>query len=415
MGEDWPLGYDELEPYYARAERALGVSGADDNPFASPRRTPYPLAPFPWSHADHVMKAACERLGIVVHRPSFARSSAEHEGRPRCQAFGTCASARICPIGAQYTAETHVALAERTGHATVVSDAPARRLEVDASGRVRSVTVVGPDGRPREYRARAFVLAAHAVESARLLLLSASGRFPDGLANGSGMVGRHFMEHPFVSLAGRAPMPVYPYRIGFHTAETHQFAIGAERARASAFRLAFLNQVGPSPAGLARRSGLWGAALAAEIRQEFGRDVGIHAFVEQLPDPRNTVTLDPAVKDSFGDPAPRITFGVSGYEREGARRAFAVMSSILDAVGATHVHREFGDEFGWCGHQIGTCRMGNDPRRSVVDRELRAHDVPNLSVVGSSVFPTAGPLNPSLTIVALAIRLADSLVRRGGA
>jgi len=410
LGVDWPIGYEDLEPYYGKAEQEMGVAGEADNPFAGPRTTAYPMPAFPFSYADQVARQTCQRLGIAVHHAPFARNSVQRDGRPACQAFATCASHHVCPIVAQYTAESHLGRAERTGRVTVVPEATVVRLELDGAGRVRAAVYRSVHGGPeRSERARTFVVAAHAVESARLLLVSSSGRFPAGLANGSGLVGHHFMEHPTVEVTGRVREPLHHYRIGFHTAETHQFASPADRDQVGGFRLSFLNQVGPTPRALARRSARWGRALAEEVRAEFGRMAGMHAFLEQLPDPANAVTLDPDVRDLFGNPVPRLTLALGAYERRTAARAISQMSRILDAMGARDLELPPPESFRGCGHQMGTCRMGHDPGVSVVDRDLRTHEVDNLFVVGSSAFPTAGPLNPSLTIAALAIRAADAI------
>jgi len=413
LAADWPINYAELEPHYDRAEQLLGVSGADDNPFAAPRRSAYPLPAFPFSYADERVRGAAEKLKIAFHHAPFARGTIAYAGRPACLAFGTCASHHVCPITAQYTAETHIRLAEATGHARVEPGARAVRLETGASERLRHVVYVDGDGKWREQPARVFVLAAHAVESARLLLLSRSSRFPGGLANRSDMVGRHFMEHPMIYAQAAVRENLYPYRIGFHTAESQQFCDPAERGAAAGFRLSLANQVGPMPAELATHSGQWGATLRDEVRAQFGRVAGILAFLEQLPDPENRVTLDRAVVDDLGDPVPCITFGVGEYVRAGQRRANDVMTSILSAFGAYDISLAAEGQFSMCGHQLGTSRMGDDPATSVVDRNLRAHDVPNLFVVGSGPFVTAGPLNPSLTIAALAVRLAEFLAANG--
>ncbi len=414
LAADWPISYETLEPYYGRAEQLLAVAGVADNPFASRRAAAtYPLPPFPFSYSDEILAAAAARRGIAFHHAPFARGSVPHEGRAQCLAFGTCTSHQICPINAQYTAETHVQLAEATGRARVVTGAQVVRLNCDTADRLRSVTYVDAEGRQQEQPARAFVLAAHGIESARLLLLSRSSRFPDGLANRSGMVGRNFIEHPLVSARGRMADNLYPYRIGFHTAETHQFCDTPQRAESSPFRLALLNRVGPTPSEIAALSGQWGAALRDEVRAEFGHYAGLQAILEQLPDAGNTITLDPAVVDDLGDPVPRITYRVGAYERAGRLRAIARMEEILAAAGARDIESSFADEFAMCGHEIGMCRMGADPDTSVVDADLRAHDVANLYLAGSSVFVTAGPLNPSLTIAALALRLAEFLAAHG--
>ena len=406
LAVDWPVAYGDLEPFYGQAEAALGVSGRADNPFAPFRSTPYPLDGFPHSAADAVLGAACTRAGITAHHVPFARSSVRWGARPRCMAFSTCASHQVCPISAQYTAETHVALAEATGRVTVRPECVARRFELDRQGRVRAVIYADGDATEAAQPARAFVLAAHAVESARLLLLSTPPGHDHGLANRSGLVGRHLMEHPLWAVHGRLDQPLHPYRIGFHTMETQQFCSPADRGRVGAFRLAFPNQAGPMPAELAASGEAWGDGLVADLNASFGRVAAVHGFTEQLPDPNNTVTLDPVETDRFGDPVPRLTWGLGDYDRAAGDAAMATAARILDAAGATDIERPFGDGFSFCGHQIGTVRMGADPAQSVVDRDLVCHDVPNLMVVGSAVFPTSSSLNPSLTIAALTLRAA---------
>lgn len=413
IADDWPISYAELEPYYGRAEVALGVSGADDNPFASFRSTPYPLSPFPFSYGDRFVTRAIDRLRITVHHPPFARGTVPYEGRSACQAFATCASHHVCPIAAQYTAETHVRRAEETGRVQVLPETTVLRLNADRGRRIDSATVTDAAGKQREIGAKVFVLAAHAVESARLLLLSESSRFPQGLANSSGMVGRHFMEHPGVAGRGWMSESAFPHRIGFHTAETHQFAVSEKRGDEGVFKISFLNDAGPLPAEIAASSGNWGTALLDEMRLQFGRYVGMRVDLEQLPDPTCTVTLDPEVKDSFGQPAPRLTYSVDAYTGEARKRAVRQMQQIFDAMGASDAIFSLDGEYTLCGHQIGTCRMGDDDQRSVVDRNLRAHDVENLYLVGSSVFVTSTPYNPTLTIAALALRAAQQIAAAG--
>lgn len=409
LAEDWPVGYDELEPYYVRAEAALGVSGTADNPFASRRSAGYPLPPFPFSYANQVLLPGCEKMGIQMHHVPYARNSAPHADRPQCQAFGTCIP--VCPIEAQYNAEVHVRLAEKTGKVTIVPRANAVRINLGRSGLAESVAYATPDKAEHEQRARLFILATHAVESARLLLLSTSPRFPHGLANRSGLVGKNFMEHPYVQVWGKLKQNLFPRRIGFHTAESHQFCVPKKRDTDGAFKLDF-EALGPMPVQIAAESGLWGDGLATEVRETFGYSAGVAVFPEQLPREKISITLDPEVKDCFGNPVPRVTYFLGAYEKEAIRKGVARAAGILDAIGATDMGSDAGDSL-FCGHHMGTCRMGDDPEKSVVDRDLRTHDVKNLFLAGSSVFVTGGAVNPSLTIVALALRAAETILKNG--
>jgi choline dehydrogenase-like flavoprotein len=218
------------------------------------------------------------------------------------------------------------------------------------------------------------------------------------------------MGHPFALVIGKLKESVYPYRIGFDTAESHRFCVSKQRDEMGAFKIEFQNNGGPTPLGIASLSGNWGAALEEEIRESFGRMATISAMLEQLPDEKNSVSLDPLVRDYFGNPAPRITYATKNYEKETAKRAEGIMEKIFDALKATGVIAL--DFIGLAsGHHMGTCRMGVDPRTSVVDRHLRTHDIDNLFIVGSSTFVTGGAVNPSLTIAALAIRTAEYILK----
>jgi choline dehydrogenase-like flavoprotein len=298
-----------------------------------------------------------------------------------------------------------MALAEASGNATVIPNANVIRLITDDKKRIVSAVHVNREKQESEQKARLFVLAAHAVETARLLLLSESSQFPGGLANGSGMVGRNFMERPAVGITSVLKEEVFPYRIGFHTAETHQFCDPKNRHELGGIKLGLVDNTGPTPYSLAAASGSWGQSLADEIRHSFGHNIEVIAGIEQLPDPANRVTLDPDLRDYFGDPAPRITYSFSAYEKTTLAVSAKLCRDILTAIGGGEI--QDAEDHGFAGHPMGTCRMGDDPDTSVVDRNLRAHEVPNLFVVGSSVFVTGSSLQPSLTIAALAIRAAE--------
>lgn len=411
IADDWPIDYSTLEPYYTKAEHALGVAGAADNPFASRRSADFPLPAFPFSAGDEVFLKACQKLGIVAHSIPWARNSVPYQNRPACASFATCGTYRICPIAAQYTSESHLDLAEKTGNAKIISGANVVRLQANRDRKITSA--VYKDRHKSEYqqKARVFVLAAHTVETARLLLLSESSQFPRGLANGSGMVGKNFMERPAIAVLGVHRQNVYPYRIGFPTAETLQFCDPKNRHERAATKLEFHNFGGYTPSDIAGASGNWGRALAQEVRETFGHRIAVEASMEQLPDPKNTVTLDPELKDYFGDPAPRITYSFGAYEKSAIDHAIALSRDILSAAGVESIDEEV--QHGFPGHPMGTARMGKDPASSVVDSNLRAHEVPNLFIVGGSVFVTGSSLQPSLTMAALAIRAAEHIASTG--
>jgi choline dehydrogenase-like flavoprotein len=407
IADDWPITYQDLEPYYGLAERALGVAGAADDPWASPRSTAFPLPPFPFSFSDGVFSRACRSADITMHSLPQARNSIPYGGRSQCQACGTC---HVCPTGAKASTDlTHIPAAEATGKARVLAESTVLRLEVNAEGQVRAAVYARPDKVEQRVTARIFVVAAGAVETPRLLLLSSSRDFPDGLANRSGLVGKYFMSHPSVDVTGRAGQKVHPYRIGFSTAMSRRFAVEGDRAARGAFFLEFLNSAGPTPEQIASGSRRWGDALRQHVHEEFGRWLGIRIYCEQLPRRTNAVSLNPTVRDYFGNPVPHVHSVIGRYEQAALDHGRQVAAKIFSALGATDIR---GSGVVFSGHLIGTHRMGADPHASVVDHDLRAHDVPNLYLVGSGCFVTASASPPTLTIAALAIRAAEHITAR---
>ena len=401
IAEDWPISYGDLETYYGAAEQMLGVAGASNEPWASLRSSPFPLPPFPFSYSDGLFAPVCRTLGISLHHLPQARNSLPYGGRPQCRACGTC---HVCPTGAKASVDlTQIPQAEATGNAHLITEATVLRLDHDKSGDVRAAIYAKRDKVEQRLGARVFVLAAGAVENARVLLLSSSSDFPSGLGNRSGLVGRFFMSHPSINVLGWSRERVYPYRIGFSTAMSRQFAVEGDRATRGALLLEFLNSAGPTPEQIAVTSGKSGEALAKHVREEFGHWLGIRVYGEQLPDRRNAVSLTWHVRDYFGSPAPHISCGIGRYERNALNEAKEIAGKILTAMGLSRIRST---KPTYAAHQIGTHRMGIDPRTSVVDPNLRCHDVPNLYLMGSGCFVTASASPPTLTIVALAIRAA---------
>jgi choline dehydrogenase-like flavoprotein len=286
-------------------------------------------------------------------------------------------------------------------------------LEHDDDGAIVAARYVTPDGVEHRQEARHFVVAAGAVETPRLLLLSASDAYPDGLANSSGTVGRYLMEHPVVGTVGRTDGPLDPEPIGFLTTTSEAF-YGYERGPGS-FVLEFRSDppsvldsaLGGDAIGDVRQPAVWGDDLVAG---DFtNREVSVNAQVEMLPRAENRVTLDHSRTDDLGNPVPDVSLSLSDHEYEAFEFAFEVQADILSEMGATPVRRTDPDTPAWAHHLMGTARMGTDPDESVVDASLRTHDHPNLSVVGASVFPTGAAANPVLTISALALRAAEDI------
>ncbi len=413
-GADWPIDYETLGPYYDRAERRLGVSGASDNPFAPPREEPHPLPAFPPSYSDSLFAGACERLGIATHSVPNARNSEAYDGRSPCVGYGTCQP--VCPSGAKWSADHEIREAEAAG-ARVIDHAAVQRLVTDAGGdRVAAAVYATPDGVEHRQPARRFVLAAGGVETPRLLLLSRSADHPDGLANSSGLVGRYFTEHLFAGAGGRLDAPTRQNHVGFNTTESHQFyddpgagtdgGVPASDADLASIKLEFLNYAGPSPVEMALTGDDWGDALLARLREGYGTHVAVGALVEQTPTRENRVTLDPSRTDDHGNPVSDVRWSLDDRTRRTIARANEIQHAIVRELGADVEWTVGPETTGPAFHHMGTTRMGTDPTESVVDAHLVAHDVGNLSIASSSVFPTGGAMNPTLTIAALALRCA---------
>ncbi len=405
VGVDWPIDYDDLRPYYAAAERALGVSGAMDNPYAPPRDEPFPLPAFAPSHSDSLFAPACERLGIDMHSVPNARNSEPYDGRAACQGYGTCRP--VCPSGAKYTAESHVETAITAG-ARIVDHAAVQRLAHDDAGdAVEAAVYATPDGTEYRQSARRFVLAAGGVENARLLLLSASEQYPDGLANSSGAVGRFFMDHLFAGVGGQLDEPTRQNHVGFNTSETHQFYDDTDPIEG--MKLEFLNYAGPSPVTEALGAETWGDDLVAQLRDSYGTHIAIGGLVEQLPREDSYIGLDESTTDTHGNPVPDVHWNVGDRALRTIERANELQRSILDELGVEIEWTAGPDSTGPAYHHMGTTRMSDEPTDGVVDADCRTHDLDNCWIASSSVFPTGGAMNPTLTIAALALRVADAV------
>ncbi|GAA0670369.1 GMC family oxidoreductase [Natronoarchaeum mannanilyticum] len=403
VGVDWPIDYEELRPHYADAETELGVSGADDNPFGPPREEPFPNPAFPPSYSDGLFAEACEELEISMHSVPNARNSEPYDGRSACVGYGTCQP--VCPSGAKYDAGVHVDSAEEKG-ATVIDRATVEKLE-HGPDRIEAAHYATPEG---EYRqtADAFVLAAGGVETPRLLLLSDSEHYPDGLANSSGAVGKYFMDHLFAGAGGVLDEPTRQNHVGFLTSESHQFYDDADE-EVGPFKLEFFNYAGPSPVEQALGGDEWGDDLLDSLQESYGNHVAVGGLVEQLPREDSYVGLDPHETDHLGNPVPDVHWNVGDRALRTLERANELQTRILEELGAEVQWTVGPDNTGPAYHHMGTTRMGTDPSESVVNTDLQTHDLENCWIASSSTFPTGGALNPTLTIAALALRAAENV------
>ncbi len=407
---DWPLTYDELEPYYTQVEQLIGASGTDDgNPFAPRRSKPFPTPPHPWNCGSQVLKKGANKLGWHLIPSPVAMPSQPWRGRPAATGCGTCRFG--CLIRAKGSADVvFIPAAEATGNLTIISNAMAHEIMVDKRGRARSVIYFDEQGQEREQPARLIIVAGNAIETPRLLLLSQSNRFRRGLANSSGIVGRYFMEHLAVFSWAYFEQRLDAYKGIPAGGVIHDFY---ETNPAHDFSRGFALEVNNGwqwPISVARRLPGWGMKHKQRMQEVFGHLVGLGSVGEQLPDRRNRVELDRRVVDSYGLPVPHIT----NEPRENDRRLIAdiqqKMKQLWDAAGAAELVIEPTYTPGGSSHYMGTCRMGTDPANSVVNQWGQTHDVPNLFIADSSIFSTGGSVNPTLTIQALALRAGEHIV-----
>lgn len=420
IGDDWPISYDDLEPYYLEAEWEFGVAGAP-NPFGGHRSGDFPMDPHPFSYSDQLFEAACDHLDITLHPLPRAINNQSYDGRAGCEAWGTCSP--VCPSGARYTATVHVDRAVEAG-AVLIDEAEVQRFEHDGTGsRIERATYVR-NGSTGVVEADTFVLAAGPVETPRLLLLSATETHPDGLANRSGLVGRRFMENAAIRVQGRLDKPTRQHLIGFGTSQTQQFYEYHSGPEGSIL-ITPLNNALASPVGATGSPGptlgqllrgniggntIWGDELVDTIEDRRYGALAVSAGTELLPDPDNRIALDESRSDNHGNPVPDVQLSIDDHATTVLRRAESKCHEIMEATGAEEIQtsHEPTNPF-FANHMSGTTRMGTDPDTSVVTPELQCHELDNLYISGGSVFVTSGPANPTLTIAALALRLAHHL------
>ena len=415
VGQDWPVTYGELEPYYERAEREWGVSGDPDHIWGAPRRAGFPQPPIPASAMDLALKPALDALGVTAGLFSHGRNSVPFDGRPVCCGNNTCVP--ICPIGAKYDASFHVAKAEAAG-ARLITQARADFIELGPDRRVAAIRAARPDGSTLRLTARHYVLACHAIETPRLLLASRQPQAPDGVANGDDNVGRFLLTQANQDIWGLTRDPVLPYRGPQQTSGIEQLRDGSFRSNHAPVGISFMNSgwSGNSDATNVAKAliaaGLKGSALIEALNQRVSRHLRLNASAETLPDRDNRIELDPELRDAAGVPRPRVSFALDDYTRAGLAQALKVNQGIFAAMGATEVQ----DNAPYLSNAIiaGTTRMGHEPESSVVDPQLRSHEHANLSICGASTHVTAPVNAPSLTITAMAYRLADQLSAPGG-
>ncbi len=394
---DWPVSYDELLPFYDRAERKMGVTGRNGIPM------------LPGNNNYKVLEAGARAIGYAdVDTHNMAINSVPRDGRPSCQQIGFCNSG--CAIGAKWsTLYTEIPAAERTGKFELRPESMAARILHDDSGRISGVDYFGPDGSRRTQKARAVCVAGNAIETPRLLLNSKSSRFPEGLANGSRHVGRNYMTHFTIQVFSIMPGKVRMHR-GTQLAGIVRDEMRHDPSRGFVGGY-MMNTVPFAPETLAHhlKFGAWGEEYAADLK-EYDRFAGIMLIGEDMPQSANSVTLDEGERDQHGLPIPVVHYVDHPNTKAMKRHAWAQARKIHEAAGAEKVF-ETGESLP-ATHNLGTARMSADPKDGVCDGEGRCHEIDNLYISDGSRFPTSGCENPTLTIVALAIRQAEHIAAR---
>jgi choline dehydrogenase-like flavoprotein len=407
VADDWPIAYRDLEPYFAQTDVEFGVSGLAGDPSLPPTAA-FPHPPLPVGPGGRLVAHAHDRLGWHWWPGTNAIQPRAAGGRGGCLQWGTCLEG--CPEGAKGSADlTHWRRAV-AGGTDLRTGARARRIRTDARGRASGVEYVDRDGREQFVAARVVVLAANGIGTPRLLLLSELG-------NRSGLVGRNLMVHPFASVAGVFAQPLRswlghagPKIVSYEFYETDPSRGFVRGAKWSLGGIAGPVGIALTPA--AEGGAALGAGHGERMRERLGRTLTWSIFTEDLPEAHNRVELSGDRADGDGLPAARVHYRISDNTRRMLDFHVARATESLEAAGATAVHAQVPVRAsGW--HLLGTARMGDDPERSVVDRDLRLHDVPNLYVADGSTFVTSAGVNPTSTIAALAARLGDHLVRAG--
>jgi choline dehydrogenase-like flavoprotein len=415
--DDWPITYADLEPYYTRAEWEVGVSGqAGVNPNDAPRSRPYPMPPLPITGGGAVMEIGAKKLGWLAQPAPMAILSRPYRGRSACMNCGFCWGFG-CEWGAKSSSLfSMIPDAVRTGRCEIRPNSYVHRIETNDSGRVTGVVYFDSRKRQQRQRAKAVVLSANGAESARLLLLSTSNRFPQGLANSSGLVGKNLM-----------------FNGGSVTGARFEHAVNAHKG-APVSRIVLEDYELPQSLGLAGGGGIdfrggsgpllwtmfngpldaprWGLGLKKVLRDYYTRSLIALTHTSSLPVEANAIDLDPVLRDAWGVPAMRVTYKEHDNDVKLMKHMQERSVQLLEASGALETWRYPVSEDPGAGfHLLGTCRMGNDPSRSVVDKFHRAHDVRNLFLVDGSSFVTSGRGQPTLTIQALAFRAAENLIK----
>jgi choline dehydrogenase-like flavoprotein len=419
---DWPITYADLEPYYTKVEWEIGVSGlAGASPFDPPRSKPYPMPPLPVKSSGVIFERAASKLGWHPFPAPMAILSQPRPGRSACINCGFCL-AFGCEVGAKSSSlATAIRMAEKTGRCEIRPNSYVHRIETDANGRAVGAVYFDEQRNTHLQKAKAVVVCANGAETPRLLLLSANKQFPNGLANSSGFVGKNLMlnsgaismgvfEHPLNDYKGFAVSRIFHDFYELDAQKVGFYGGGGIDARFDMTPIGFA--MGGLPPGTPR----WGKDFKAALSHNFTRTMEIFCHGTSLPLENNSFSLDPDLKDAWGLPALRLTYKDHPDDLKLVNWLNVRAQELLDAAGAEKKWSYPAQEQQFAVHLLGTCRMGNDPKISVINADHRTHDAKNLFLCDGSSLVTSGRGQPTMTIEALAFRAADritALAKRG--
>jgi choline dehydrogenase-like flavoprotein len=412
---DWPISYDELERYYSKAEWEMGIAGLRvDTPFMAPMSKPYPVKPLPLKASGAIFKTVSSKMNLTMVPNVAAILTEPYQGRSACVSCGMC-QGYGCQVKARSSsAVTMIPIAEKTGKCEIRTRAYVREISVNDAGRVTGAVYFDSQKREIFQKAKAVVLCANGTETPRLLLLSKSARFPNGLANSSGIVGKYLMSGNITNVSGIFEHPLNEFKGCVTGAAILDYVpTDAGRGFYGGGRMTARGQQQPIQYGLSgpHNAPRWGAGYKKALMAEADHKLTITSFITQLPMETNTVDLDPDMKDAWGLPAMRLTMTSHPDDFKSMEFFRKKSLEILQTAGATTVWADPVNDSRGGAHSRGTCRMGDDAKTSVVDKFHRAHDVPNLFIVDGSNLVTGGRNHPTMTIQALAFRASEHLIK----
>jgi choline dehydrogenase-like flavoprotein len=410
---DWPITYQELEPYYTKVDWEVGVAGAP-GPYDPPRSRAYPMPPHPPKSTGMLLETGARKMGWKAFAAPMAIASQPYQGRSACVQCGFCIGFGCEVRGKSSSLVTVIPVAVATKRCEIRPNSYVRKIETNDKGRVTGVKYFDADKKEIFQRAKAVVVCANGAETPRLLLNSKSNLFPQGLANSSGLVGTHLMfngagislgvfEHEVNGFKG-----IVATRIVWDLYELDRKLglIGG-----GGFDYRFDQTPMGFPGYLPPKSPTWGRDFKKLLAHNYNRTVVCYGHTSSLPVPTNTISLDPTLKDTWGIPAIRMTYQDHPQDLKLYKHFAEKGEELLNASGAVQAWQTPVESAQFSVHLLGTCRMGNDPKTSVVDKYNRAHDVKNLFIVDGSSLVTCGRGQPTMTIQALAFRAGDNIAR----